>query len=778
MQAVAMDNQRIPMPSTSLVGRVEEIARLTDLLMRPDVRLVTLMGPGGVGKTRLALHIAHDIDEESVGAVRLVLLANTTEPEAVLATIARALGASQIGAIPLEDKIADTIGLRPMLLILDNAEQIAEHLTFLSDLIGACPNLTVLVTSRVMLRLSAEHVFPVDPLPTSSRGIHRLAPATALFVERAQAVHPDLSLTSENLQAIDDICRKVDGLPLAIELAAARTRFLSPVAMRDRLTERLSMLVGGPRDAPERHRTLRATLTWSHDLLNCDERVLFRRLAICINGIPYDAVDPICNASGDLGDRVEELLASLVDHSLVRIDNRPETGPRVRLLHTIREFAQEQMELSGETEAILRAHALWYARLVIQTPANTWRTGTPELRAWTVRHLPDLETFPIVLDRFMEREYESTVAEMTAQLVPFWIEMGQIREAQEWTRRVMPYVDNVSVEVQVQLYRVAAIASFDADEPDVALPYALHALELAREIGEPRLIANSQNLLGRLYWQRGDAERGERLQRDAIATVQEINDPLGEALFSAQLGDRLIENGELDRAEPLLLEAAPLIARDRPDALPMLHGSMAILSLLRGRLDEAGHYLERGLVYHQPPPHRRPDMLALLLMVAGELASRRDLPEQGAQLLAASLAIFEQIGLAMSNSCQADIDRIETQLRAQLSTDRYADACQTGRELSRSDALDLALSIACLRSAGSTTEDESSTQPDDDLTPREREVLALLIAGKSNAAIAEELFISPRTVTTHLSRLYAKLEVATRTEAISAAMRMGLVAQS
>jgi ATP/maltotriose-dependent transcriptional regulator MalT len=209
----------------------------------------------------------------------------------------------------------------------------------------------------------------------------------------------------------------------------------------------------------------------------------------------------------------------------------------------------------------------------------------------------------------------------------------------------------------------------------------------------------------------------------------------------------------------------------------MLHGSMAVLSLLRGRLDEAGHYLEQGLAFHRPPPHRRPDMLSMLLMVAGELAARRELPEQGTQLLATSMEIAERIGLAMSRSMLADIERIETSLRAQLGADRFDGAWKSGRQLSRPNAIDLALSIASVRSEGATTENRSSTQPDDDLTPREREVLALLIAGKSNAAIAGELFISQRTVTTHLSRLYAKLEVATRTEAISAAMRMGLVAQ-
>ena len=393
MSSFALDNMQIPVPSTSFVGRSDELARLSALLKRPDVRLVTLTGPGGVGETRLAIQIAHELDRDVVGEIHLVMLASAPNTAAVQTAIARALGISQVGPSPLVGPITGVIGDRSLLLILDNAEQVAQHLTFLSRLLGACPGLRIMVTSRVMLRLSAEHVFPVDPLSTVSQGERELAPATVLFIERARAVQPDLSLTSEDIRAIDDICGHIDGLPLAIELAAARTRFLSPIALRDRLSERLQLLVGGPRDAPERHRTLRATLTWSHDLLSTEERLLFRRLAIFEHSGPYDAVDAVCNATGDLGSDVEELLAALVDHSLVRMYDTPSTGPRVRMLHTIREFAHEQLALSGELDAMRQAHATWFAALVIRTPSETWRTGTPELRTWTMRHLPDIDNF-------------------------------------------------------------------------------------------------------------------------------------------------------------------------------------------------------------------------------------------------------------------------------------------------------------------------------------------------------------------------------------------------
>ncbi len=770
----ALEKPQIPVPATSLVGREDELTRLFTLLERADVRLVTLLGPGGVGKTRLAIQVA----QESAAAadVHFVPLANARDAGNVRAAITRAIGISPPAVSSLDDVItlaAFALGTRPMLLVLDNVEQVAADLAFLSDLLAQSPYLRILATSRGILRLSGEHVFRVEPLPTTGRG-DAFAPATELFIERARAVRPDLDLSPINIAAIDDICCQIDGLPLAIELAAARTRFLSPAAMRDRLGKRLSHLVGGPRDAPERHRTLHATLTWSHDLLTPDERVLFRRLAIFQQGGPLDAIGPVCNASGDLGGEPEEILAELVDHSLVRIVDTPATGPRVRLLNTIREFAQEQLALSGEVEAMREAHAAWYANLVIQTPPETWRTGTAELRAWTLRHLPDLDNLSLALEWLAERADKTPAIRVVSGLVPFWLELGQLRDSSLWTDRLMPHVETAPIEAQTSFYRGAAVMALTDDMLDHAHRYASLSLDLALQAGSPRVIANNQNLLGQVYWRMGDPAEGERLQRAAIDTVLQTSDKLGGALFASQIADALIETGDLDRAEPLLREAMPVVARERPEALPFLQGAMGYLMLQRGDLDGASDFFERSLDYHIQPPHRLPSLLAGRLLSIADLAVRRGAPAEAARLLVASLGICERIGVTVDQQSREEAKRVGMMACAGLGDDGLNRELEAGKALTMSELIELALAVTRLRSV-SAPAPEGAEESEDTLTPRERDVLALLVAGKSNPEIAGALFISQRTVTTHLTRLYAKLDVSTRSGAIAAALRAGLV---
>ncbi len=779
MALSALTTQAVPTPTTSMVGRSTELARLLDMVRQPRIRLITMTGPGGVGKTRLALHLITELDQQDDIETCLVLLASATTDEAAVSSITRALGVVQGGLIPPETVIASTIGTRRMLLVLDNVEQLADHLSMIPGVIAACPNLTILATSRVMLRLSAEHVFPIEPLPTTSTD-RAHAPATTLFIERALAVRPDLDLSPSTIEAIDSICQRLDGLPLAIELAAARTRFLPPTVLRDRLNDRLQALVGGPRDAPERHRTLRATIAWSYDLLSPSERLMFRRLAVFENGGPLEAVAAVCDAAGDLDEDPEETLSSLVDHSLVRVTSLPSGATRVRMLHTIREFALEQLEASGEIEQINRAFAMWFAMMVIQTPIETWRTGTSTLREWTDRHVPESTNLNKSIAILIHQGEPLLAMQMASSLVTFWVEIGQINEVYKWVAHLMPYADQAEPRVQASFYRMATVLALKDFQLDQAVEYGQLAVNLAIQIGDPRLTANNQNLLGQVYWRMGDAIQAERRQQAAIDIMVEVGDPLGGALFASQIADGLIETRELDRAERLLLDALPIVDRHRPEASPLLQGSLGRLYLLRDDLNQAGEYLRLSLRYHIDPPHRLPTLLATRFLSIAWLAASHGRYRDGLILLGASQALCERAGMVLDENDLADIARLRDRIGPAMPEVEMREAESYGASMLKRmpQLLDIALTITELRvepSEPAPANGDPTDETSELLTPREREVLQLLAEGNSNAAIAEHLYISQRTVTTHLSRLYAKLEVTTRTEAIAVATRLGLV---
>ncbi len=771
MALTLLHQTSVPLPTTSLVGRDVELARILAMLADPAIRLVTLTGPGGVGKTRLALQVANDIEPDIAGDVSFVTLATTSGAGHVLPAIAREIGLSQVAALPLERAIAAAIGDRHVLLIIDNAEHVAEHLTPLATLLATCRNLKILVTSRVMLRLSAEVVFPIEPLATSGDSGSRIAPATMLFIERARAVRPDLPLTPADTAAIDAICRDLDGLPLAIELAAARTRFLSPTALRTRLGERLRLLTGGPRDAPERHQTLRATLEWSHDLLGPAERTLFRRLAIFENGAPYDAVAPVCGANLDADP--DETLAALADHSLVRVFDRPETGPRVRMLHTIRDFAMDALVASGEAEAVGHAHADWFADLVISTPLTNWRTGTPELRESTLRFMPDVENFAAMLPRQFESGRDADTVRVVAGLVSFWFELGQLRDAREWMQRVMPMIDAVPDVDRIHVHYMAATVAFASEATDEARHHGERALALADADGDRRMVANAQNLLGLIAWNRGDAVEGERLQRAAIATSRDlVSGAAGGALFTVLLALRLAERGDLDEAETLLEETLPVIERGRPEAMPMAQGAMAYLRLLQGDPDGAAPYLEASLTFHRDSPGRQPSTLVERLVHAAWLATMRRLDGEGARLFGAAEALGDRIALPVDSACEVGAAEARRAIVGRLDPDIFATERAVGRSIAVPDAIALALEVVRYRPEPVA---ETTARDTLGLTDRQLDVLRLLAEGNSNPAIAEALFISERTVTTHLTRIYDRLDVSTRTEAVARATQLGLV---
>ncbi len=563
----------LPLQLTTFVGRAEEIAQIGEAFASGgptahETRLLTLTGPGGVGKTRLALQVAAGVRQQFEDGVYFVDLAPITDPSLVAPTLVQALDISDQGARSPQQAVKDTLRDKRMLLVLDNLEQVVAAAPLVTELLAAAPELKVLATSRIALRLRGEREFPVSPLPLPDPA-HLLPPAALaqyaavdLFIQRATSVRPDFEVTDENASAIAAICSRLDGLPLAIELAAARVKLFPPRVLLQRLDSRLKILTGGPRDVPARQQTLRDAIAWSYELLDAGERALFRRLAVFVGGFTMDAAEVVCNASGDLGADVVDGVASLVDKSLLPQGTEEKGLLRFAMLETIREYALERLAESGEGDDVRQRHAAYFAAFSRVTAEwlYTFRLDPP-LAAWLERAPAERDNLRAALQGSAAR---GDIADAT-QLVDGLTVLAWYRGGADWAELgawaetlVTRGGSSPDRSILTPALMMLGVAFFLQGELRVSQAKLTEALHLARERGDRRLTARVLERLGWVARERDDATSALALLEESAALSRRVGDDQTLAGCLVTLGEAAVVAEDKERATPVLEEGLAL----------------------------------------------------------------------------------------------------------------------------------------------------------------------------------------------------------------------------
>jgi predicted ATPase/DNA-binding winged helix-turn-helix (wHTH) protein len=535
----------LPVPRTSFIGREQQAADVSGLLLREDLRLLTLIGPGGSGKTRLAIAVATAIADHFTAGVQFVSLASITQPDLVATAIANALEIQQLVNRTIPQLIGDQLrNSGPFLLLLDNFEQVLPAATVVAETLEACPSLKILVTSRSSLHIYGEQEFPVTPLAQDS--------AIELFVQRAAAVWPNFAITSETALAIQEICLRLDGLPLAIELAAARTKVLSPNAILDRLQSRLQLLTAGSLDLPERQQTLRNTIDWSYDLLNEAERKLFRRFSVFVGGCTLEAAEAVCNTTRDLGMDLFEGLSSLVDKNLVQHTGRAEVEPRFAMLETIREYALDCLNAAGEQSAVRRAHAAYC--LVVAEEGNPELSPEDRVR-WLRQCDVEIDNFRYALDGLFDTKDLEWGLRLCMALFRFWDMREHLTEGRARLETVVNLAGTGHARERAKVsHFIGALATAQGDYP-AAESYLQQSLSLYEKLGDEAGIATSLNALAVSARDRGDYSSAQSNFERSLACWRVLPDRLAIARCLHNLANVVKVRGDYSRARRALREA-------------------------------------------------------------------------------------------------------------------------------------------------------------------------------------------------------------------------------
>jgi predicted ATPase/DNA-binding CsgD family transcriptional regulator len=766
------------------LGRAEELELIRQLLVGGTARLLTLTGPAGVGKTRLAFEAGNRFAGVFPNGVWVVDLMAVRDPAEVPSAIAQSLGLPESAPASVLERLSECLKPRENLLILDNFEQVLSAAPLLDTLLDTAPRLRLLVTSRELLHLRTEQSLPVPPLPLPDPAhlppTERLAevPSVALFLQRAQRINPGFRLTDENAQAVAELCVHLDGLPLAIELAAARTQLLSPQMLLERLGQRLSLLHWEAQDMPVRQQTLRSAIAWSYDLLANQEQVLLRHLGIFVGGFTLDAAETIAADPPHEAIDVLEGLASLVDKSLVVSQEDGEGGYRFRLLESVRDFALEQVTGSEDGDAVGRAHARYFLELS--------ERAAPELvgrsqRAWFLRLEREHGNLRVALRWLWSHGENDLALRLALALGYFWEVRGYLREGQQALEDALARMPNADRRLRAKvLNRLGSVLIWqrEAERSGVVIE---EALALGRELEDPDITARSLSQLGRraatFEFAEGRLREAEQLLEEALVLRQQMGDRRGAANVQTQLAGIALRERAYKRAEHLADEALAAY-REVGDEV----GGTVPLVLLGLAAGEQGDTAGAAALMRQglESSSRLQDRRLLVLeskFVVWWLAGEQGDPEQLAMLLGAAEAMADAIGSMPVGWRRTGTPEAIAALQRRLGRERWEGALRKGRAMSFSEISELLSLVLSIVGAGGSGLEESGGKgrrgiP---LSPREEEVLRLVAEGLTNKEIARQLKLSENTVKTHVTSLFNRLGVDSRARAVAVAANEGLL---